>query len=269
MNASARTISALPHIRPYILWMVAWVLAMIAVPIARWTWGDSIIPTAATLTSTLQFAAVFAILTHVWGVKRTLLVFVITAILTWAAEALGSKTGIPFGQYHYTDLLQPQIVGVPLLIPLAWFMMLGPAWAIAKAILGNSQRQITFAAISALAITAWDLFLDPQMVGWGFWAWSDPAAQSGYFGIPWINYFGWLLTAFIVTLVVRPARWPLPVIPLLAIYGIVWVLQSIGLAVFWGQPGPALWGSLAMGALLLLALIRGRRSNFSSSEAVL
>ena len=45
-------------------------------------------------------------------------------MIGWTAEAIGSKTGFPFGAYHYTDRLQPQLLGVPLLIPLAWLMML-------------------------------------------------------------------------------------------------------------------------------------------------
>jgi putative membrane protein len=255
INLMSRARASLPLTRPYFWLVIAWVLGMIAVPIARWTWGDAIIPTAATLTSLLQCAAVLAILIQSWGVRRALLTLAVAAALTWLAEALGSKTGIPFGRYRYTDLLQPQILGVPALIPIAWFMMLGPSWAVAHVLLGDRASGWRLAAVSALAITAWDLFLDPQMVGWGFWIWDDPLAYGlpiSYFGIPWVNYAGWLLTAFVVTLAIRPAK---PLIgPLLVIYGIVWALQSIGLAVFWGQPGPALVGCIVMGAIWLAAL---------------
>jgi len=112
-------------------------------------------------------------------------------------------------------------------------------------------HQSAFVLISAAALTSWDLFLDPQMVARGFWVWENP---SGYFGIPLVNYAGWLLVASIVTLAARPAR--LNAMPLALMYGMVWFLQSVGQAVFWGQPGPALGGCLAMGAIMFAAYVR-------------
>ncbi len=249
--------------QPAVVLAMIWILAMISVPIARWTVGDHVIPVMAVVTTGLQCATVVSILQLQWTVRRTLSVFLIVAVLTYLAEYLGSTTGLPFGSYDYTPLLQPQLAGVPVIIPLAWLMMLAPAWAVAAAILprgdhSTTGHRVSFALISALAITAWDLFLDPQMVGWDFWVWAEP---SGYFGIPWSNYAGWLLTATVVTFVVSWVA-PLAEVPvrlLLVIYGIVWILQTIGLAVFWGQPGPALFGFLAMGLMLALAVYRLRQ----------
>lgn len=239
--------------------LTLWLLAMIAVPLAPWLIGENGIPAMAVVTTLLQFGVVLAILYQDWGVQRTATVFVLVAIMTYLVELIGSKTGLPFGSYHYTGLLQPQLFNVPLIIPLAWFMMLGPAWAVAYTLLNGKintpSRQVLFVVLSGLAITAWDLFLDPQMVGWGFWIWHDP---SGYFGIPWVNYLGWFLTAAVVTTIIRPDK--LPVLPLLIVYGIVWGLQSVGLAVFWAQPGPAICGFLAMGIFLLLAVRNLRKA---------
>lgn len=243
--------------------VAAWMLAMIALPILKWTVGDGIRPAAVTFALLVQFVAVLYAMFNGWGLLRVLRAFVIVAVVTWGIEWLGSHTGFPFGGYSYTGVLQPQLGGVPLLIPLAWFMMLAPSWAVASLILGDNGRKVwgpaAYIGISALAITAWDLFLDPQMVAWNFWVWDNPV---GYFGIPWVNYAGWLLTATLATALVRPDRHELPTLPLLVIYGIVWFLQSVGLAVFWGQPGPAIVGSLAMGAILLLA-IRGYRKTLA------
>ena len=231
-----------------------WMLAMISLPIFKWTFGEEIIPTAVTFALMVQFVAVLTIVSTHAGLRWTLVALAIVAVTTWSLEEIGSHTGFPFGGYSYTDVLQPQIGGVPLLIPLAWFMMLPSSWAVASAILGERRHRVygpaAYIGISALAITAWDLFLDPQMVDWGFWVWENP---TGYFGIPWVNYAGWILTGVLVTWFVRPYRRTLPIIPLLTVYGVVWFLQSIGQAVFWGQPGPAFVGSIAMGILLVLA----------------
>ncbi len=241
----------------YLAATAAWVLAMIALPIGRWIAGDAIIPAAATLTTLFQLMAVALITWESWGARRTLTALAVVSVVTWGMEFLGSRTGFPFGSYHYTPVLQPQILGVPLLIPAAWFMMLVPSWAVADAIVGHRtalRQQITFLIASALAMTAWDLYLDPQMTGWGFWVWDEP---SGYFGIPWTNYAGWLLTAGLATAAVRPARLTHPAF--LMIYGIVWILQAIGMAVFWGQTGPALVGFAGMGVMLGLAVFRKRQ----------
>ncbi|MBZ0295235.1 MAG: carotenoid biosynthesis protein [Anaerolineae bacterium] len=233
-----------------------WVLAMIALPIARWIWGEGAVTWGVVGVSLFQVMAVFAILVGDWGWQRTLRTLIVVAMLTTLAEILGSRTGIPFGDYRYTEALQPQILGVPLLIPLAWFMMLPPAWAVAQAIVGR-ERRLAFIVVSAVALTAWDLFLDPQKVAWGFWVWAEP---GGYFGVPWTNYLGWLLVAALVTWVARPGS--ISLLPMLLIYGIVWIFQTIGQALFWNQPGPALVGFIGMG-LVLLAVVWSQRSQWT------
>lgn len=246
-----------PSLRLSYALLLIWLLTMIALPIGRWAMGDAVIPYGVTLAAILQAAAVFSIVVRQWGWQRSAQAVAIVAVLTWGAEFIGHRTGLPFGEYHYTDLLQPQIGGVPLLIPLAWFMLLPPSWVMAQLIVGKGGgvlHRLGFILVSAAALTAWDLFLDPQMVGWNFWVWENP---SGYFGIPWSNYFGWLLVASLVTAAVNPAE--LKPMPLALVYGIVWFLQTIGQAVFWGQVGPAAVGSLAMGGIMLLAYWRSRK----------
>jgi putative membrane protein len=231
--------------------IAAWVLAMVALPILIWTVGEDVVPVAVTGSLLLQFAAVAAVVGNACGWPRILMVLFAVATATWGMEALGAKSGFPFGSYHYTDRLQPQLAGVPLLIPLAWFMMLVPSWAVAKLIAGKSLSRpygpALFVLVSGAAITAWDLFLDPLMVEWDFWRWD---VGGGYFGIPWSNTAGWLLTGMLATALVRPFDLRLPLRSLLLVYAVVWVLQLIGQALFWGQPGPALAGGIAMGALL-------------------
>ena len=230
-------------------WLLpAWLLVIISLPIVGWTLGEDAMRRAVSLGVALQAGLMLAVLVGALGWRRALPLAGGVAALGWAAEALGSKTGVPFGAYHYTDALQPQVAGVPLVIPFAWLMMLPPAWAVAARI-GGHWRDMRFVVLSALAMTAWDLFLDPQMVGLGLWEWAQP---GGYFGIPWVNFGGWLLVSALITALLRPP--PLPAAPLLTVYGLTLALEAIGLGIFWRQPGPALVGTLAMGALLALAL---------------
>ena len=237
---------------PWLLWLLlaGWNLSMISIPIVLWIAGNGVLPTGVTISVLLQAATSLTALALVWGPRATLRTALVVLPLAWLVEFVGSTTGFPFGSYDYTQALQPQIGGVPLLVPLAWLMMLPPAWAVAERISGG-RRGLRYALTAAFAFTAWDLFLDPQMVHWGYWQWQQP---GGYFGIPWVNFAGWLLAALLLTAIVRPA--PLRSTPLFAIYVITWLLQSIGLAFFWGMPGPALAGFVAMGVFVLAATNR-------------
>ncbi|MFZ5819350.1 MAG: carotenoid biosynthesis protein [Chloroflexota bacterium] len=225
-----------------------WTLAMLVQPILLWTWGQAAFRTGMSLTVVIQAVAVLAVLAGAWGWKRTASLLALVAVSAYLAELLGSQTGFPFGKYHYTGVLQPQLAGVPLLIPLAWLMMLPPSWAVARLIAGEQSPLSSFIILSAFAFTAWDLFLDPQMAAWGFWVWESPGQ---YFGIPLVNYLGWLLVSAIITALARPRD--LPLAPLAAVYTITWLLQTIGQGLFWAQPGPAVCGFLGMGAMLAWA----------------
>jgi putative membrane protein len=219
--------------------------------------GSGVVSNVVTVVLLVQFFVVYALC--LVTMRRLLLtfVFVVCGVVAWFFEFLGSVFGFPFGSYDYTDNLLPQFMGVPLLIPLAWFMMLPAAWVVAD-LLVPKQRVYSFAMyvlVSALAITAWDLFLDPLMVSWEFWFWETPEIYSStYFGIPWVNYAGWILTGAVITALVRPWRFVLPREPLLVIYSLTWLLQSAGLAVFWALAGPALVGSFGMGIFVYLAV---------------
>jgi putative membrane protein len=231
----------------------AWVLSMIGLPIAKYVWGETALTRGVVTGVILQALLVLSLMHSAWGAARTFQTVAIVSILTWLVEAVGTATGLPFGVYEYSALLQPQIAHVPLLIPLAWLMMFPAAWAVAYRVVGKWQG-VSFVAVSALSMTAWDLFLDPQMVAWGLWTWAKP---GGYFGIPWQNYLGWLLAAALITVAVRPHE--LPTGPFMLIYVVTWLLEAIGLLFFWGLPGPALVGFVGMGSLIWLA--RQQRRN--------
>jgi uncharacterized membrane protein len=230
--------------------LTLWVLLMVSFPIVDWTLGWEAMLSAVVFCLLAQLIVVLLMLWQNWGTAKTLGLGLTIFILSWIAEALGSHTGFPFEAYSYTDILQPQIFNVPLLVPLGWLIMLPPAWGVAQAIANpvkNGWQSPVFIGLSALAMTAWDLLIDPMMVAWGMWVWENPGA---YFGIPWGNFLGWLLTAGLITAIIRPND--LPIAPLLLIYTITWLLMTAGLAIFWDMPGPALAGGLAMGVLTVL-----------------
>ena len=117
-----------------------------------------------------------------------------TVLLSWLAEEIGMKGGWLFGGgYHYAPELWPRLPGgVPLMIPLAWFVLAGlPVLMLG----GRKESWISKAAWSGLGMVACDLALDPVAVSLGLWVWDSPGA---YFGVPPGNFAGWWVVSFVI-----------------------------------------------------------------------
>ena len=174
----------------------------------------------------------------------------ITLVFGFGIEVLGTATRFPFGSYAYGGDLGPQVLGVPLLIPFAWSMMAYPCLLTARRL---ASSRITIALISGFLLASWDLFLDPQMVSEGYWTWQDTTwVLPGIDGIPLQNFLGWLLSSFILMLVLAglPERIARDGVPT---FMISWIYASSVLAnlAFFGTPWVALWGGVCMGIVLV------------------
>nr|WP_320132181.1 carotenoid biosynthesis protein [uncultured Holophaga sp.] len=155
------------------------------------------------------------------GWRRALAFFALTLIISFVMEYLGVKTGRIFGPYHYTDVLDPKLLGtVPLVIPLAYFMVLHPSRMMADLIqwgqATDANRGLGWslftAALAALIMTAWDLSMDPVMVHEvKAWVWEGGGA---YFGVPLRNFWGWFLTTALIALAAEATEHVLPLRPL-------------------------------------------------------
>lgn len=189
----------------------------------------------------------------------------IAIVLGYASEVLGTRTGFPFSPYSYTDVLQPQLLDVPILIPLAWGMMAFPAWRVGELL---ADGWIPRAILAALALTAWDVALDPQMVGLGFWSWPEGGA---YAGIPLQNFVGWFLVGLLVfglwSLLTRRNAPPTPnrAVDLLGpiLYAWTWIGETIAHLLFFDGVGVAVASFVAMGIFALPALARVLRPSAS------
>jgi uncharacterized membrane protein len=160
------------------------------------------------------------------GVRRSFAFLAITSATSWLFEEVGVNTGLVYGPYHYTSTLGPWLGSVPVLIPLAWFVLVYTSYGLANLIadrlpggIGGGRRHlIGLVLLGALLITALDLVVDPILSGPGFRAWVWDTAGP-YYGVPIQNYFGWILTAFVVHLLCRSlerramARPPVPPSP--------------------------------------------------------
>ncbi len=181
----------------------------------------------------------------------------------FAVEVLGVATGFPFGTYDYSGELGPKVLGVPLIIPLAWTWMAWPAWLAAVRLTRSRPARI---ALAAAGLAAWDLFLDPQMVAEGYWTWDSPTpALPGVPGIPIGNYLGWLGFAVVLMAALAASAGPRAAVvlpgdtPMLALWLWTYASSVLAHAVFLGLPASALWGGVLMGAVVLPLLVRHAR----------
>lgn len=179
-----------------------------------------------------------------------------------AVEAVGIRTGLPFGEYYYTGGLGPSLAGVPLVIPLAWAMMSWPAYVVGVRLTRARPARV---AVAAGALASWDLFLDPQMVHEGHWRWTYPTpALPGVPGVPVSNYLGWAVVALALMVTLDRVIAAPPVRPgahdAVPVGMFLWTYASSVLAhaAFFGLPGSAAWGAIGMG-LVAVPLARSLR----------
>jgi putative membrane protein len=188
---------------------------------------------------------------HRIGLLKALGTFGVTASVALAVEYIGVHTGILFGDYEYTEVLQPQIAAVPLTVLGAWFMMLWPACVAANIVLSDLPR-FAQAAFAGFMMMSWDFFLDTQMVSEGYWVWATPnQTLIGMPGIPWTNYLSWFVVgfglAFAVLHFVRDSAIDRNVTGPAVLLLWTWVGGFIAHTFFWNNLGTALWGTVALG----------------------
>ena len=225
--------------------------AMIATPLAR-RGGSARAVLASAVVAGVATTTTLGAATR-WGGRRAATAAGIVGVTTAWVERVGSTTGRPFGRYRYTGRLRPSVAGVPVVVPMAWWAMSLPARETAHAALRRRSSAPARVVAGAAALTAWDLFLDPQMTTEGYWRWTR---RGRYRGIPLSNYAGWLLvgTAVMATLeaVLPPAA---PDGSLVAEYAVMGVMESLGFLAFFRDPLVAAVGAAAMLPFAVAAVV--------------
>jgi uncharacterized membrane protein len=154
------------------------------------------------------------------GLFKTNTLFIATAVISLTMEYFGVVTSNIYGEYHYGTIYGPKLFEtVPYIIPISWFLFLYPAVIITNEILPKEKsivslvkkgsgvvQIIIFAAFDSLVMTALDLLIDPVWTSRGSWFWTGLdklRPEEILYKIPIQNYFGWLMTTFLIFIIFR------------------------------------------------------------------
>jgi putative membrane protein len=190
------------------------------------------------------------------GPGKGFVILISLAIFALLFETAAIKIGLPYGRLSYGDGL-----GTKFLNTTPWTIML----AYPPIILGAYWLARKFGRPLALFLTPVfativDLVLDPAMVKLEFWHWETPGP---YFGVPIINFVGWLISGFVATLILS-TLWGATPVKRGAAYSVFaillfWTGVNIGIE----QKIPALIGAASSVLLLTLFIIEKRREKSS------
>jgi putative membrane protein len=140
------------------------------------------------------------------GWRRTLRFWACVSPVAWVAEVTSTRTGFPFGLYHYTGLTRGQeifVADVPLMDPLSFAFLTYAAFCLARGVLrGRRVPPAGLALTTGVLMVILDLVIDPVAVLGERWflgsvfAWAEPGI---FFGVPLTNFAGWLIVGTVGT----------------------------------------------------------------------
>lgn len=182
------------------------------------------------------------------GFSWTLRFLAVTAGGAFAVVAVGVRTGWPFGSFAYADTLGAKVVGVPVVVPLAWAAIAYPALLAGRRIGGRYA-----ALVGAIALASWDLFWDPLMVAGGHWHFDDVTfTVHGIPAVPVSSFAGWLAVALVMMVVLNRLPRPRSTEAAPATLYLWAYLASIVVNVtYLHSPAVAVAGGIAMGIVAL------------------
>ena len=180
---------------------------------------------------------------------------------TYVIEYIGATTGVPYGEFSYGISLGPMFLGtIPYALPLFFIPLVLNSYLLTVLLLGERAKSaVVRVPVVAATVVAIDLVLDPAAVALGFWSYS----AGGYYGVPLINYGGWVLSAIVATILIDIA---FPREPLLdRVNGCAYMLDDmVSFVLLWGSINAVYmaWIPAGIAALFGVGLLHLDRFDF-------
>ena len=183
-------------------WAVVGIYAVWAFGLKRFL-APYLPPLALGVTEQLLLASFFVAHALRYYSLRTVAFYAIdSTIVCNVLENLSVLYGFPYGYYVHNGV--PKLFNVPYLVTLVYMGLGYVSWMVAQVLLrrigyGSWSRQIYVAPlIAAFVFTSWDLCIDAITATiYQSYVYRSPGP---WFGTPVSNYFGWLLTTYLIYL---------------------------------------------------------------------
>jgi putative membrane protein len=114
---------------------------------------------------------------------RLYLFIAVCYLIGFLAEVYGVQTGRLFGHYAYGEVLGPKLWDTPLMIGINWVLVSLSAAAFVYLLVPRAPAGLQ-ALLSALAMIALDMLIEPDAMQYHMWSWENNQ-------VPVKNYFGW------------------------------------------------------------------------------
>lgn len=129
------------------------------------------------------------LLYHPHYTSKTILSFIIIALLGFFVEVLGVKTGLVFGNYAYGRALGVKLLDTPLLIGLNWLFLSYSCYSIVWKLKINGWIRLFTAPLLMLT---YDIFLEQVAPKTEMWYWENASPSIR-------NYVAWYIVGFVFT----------------------------------------------------------------------
>ena len=139
----------------------------------------------------LLFTSILIFLSRSYSKKFFLSVFLISFI-GFFIEVLGVCTGLLFGEYEYGNKLGLEILNVPLVIALNWFILVYASRGSVNFFLKNKYLQMLFSSIIMVFL---DILIEPVAIELGWWSWDISS-------VPLQNYLMWFVVSVIMQVII-------------------------------------------------------------------
>ena len=169
----------------------------------------------------------------IFSEKKLFILLLIAGVLGFIYELIGVKSGLLFGNYHYTDVFNIKLFSIPIVMISAWIIILN----FTLSFIENIQKKY-FILVGAITMVVVDLLIDPVAVhGLNIWEWDN---SGKYYGIPSHNFLGWFLLSITILIPFQFINYRITLISrllsimVLGFFSIIGFINNIYLASFIG-----------------------------------
>ncbi len=168
----------------------------------RWPDGLLVVLTTATLVASLS--------RQLPG-QNVILASLIIAFIASAVQSLGALTAIPFGPYVYTEHIGQQLFyPLPWAVPLMWIAFILASRGVARLTLRPWRKTKDYGyrliGLTTLLVVLLDFGLEPFATRVKhYWFWTPTKLKLDWYTTPWVNFFGWAVTALLILAFATPS----------------------------------------------------------------